>query len=222
MFGVTTPAIQQITAQLQERYDCMVFHATGAGGRSMEKLADSGALAAAVDLTTTEVCDLLMGGVLPAHEDRFGAFIRTRIPYIGSVGALDMVNFGSRDSIPERYHGRVFVEHNPQVTLMRTTPEENVRVGEWLVARLNRMTGPVRFMIPQGGVSSLDQPGEPFYDPEANRALFDTISGQFQQTASRQLIHHPEHINHPDFCRAVVDALEEINPAHGRPSYATI
>ena len=222
MFGVTTPAIQQITAQLQERYDCTVFHATGTGGQSMEKLVDNGVLAAAVDLTTTEVCDLLMGGVLAAHEDRFGAFIRTRVPYVGSVGALDMVNFGSRDSIPERYHGRTFVEHNPQVTLMRTTPEENARAGEWIVTRLNQMTGPVRFMIPQGGVSSLDQPDQPFFDPEANGVLFDTISQRFQKTASRQLIHHPEHINHPDFCRAVVDALEEINPTHRQLQYATI
>jgi len=222
MFGVTTPAIQQITAQLREHYDCMVFHATGTGGQSMEKLVDNGLLAAAVDLTTTEVCDLLMGGVLPAHEDRFGAFVRTRAPYIGSVGALDMVNFGARDSIPERYHGRTFVEHNPQVTLMRTTAEESARVGEWIVARLNRMTGPVRFIIPQGGVSSLDAPGQPFFDPEADQALFDAISRGFRKTASRQLIHSPHHINDPAFCRAVVDAFNAISPPHRSLQYAAL
>ena len=122
MFGVTTTAVQQITGLLEDRYDCLVFHATGTGGRSMEKLADSGMLAAAVDLTTTEVCDLMMGGVFPATEDRFGAFIRSRLPYVGSVGALDMVNFGPRNTVPDRYRDRIFVEHNPQVTLMRTTP----------------------------------------------------------------------------------------------------
>lgn len=222
MFGVTTPAVQQITAQLREMYDCVVFHATGTGGQSMEKLVDNGILAAAIDLTTTEVCDLLLGGVLPAHEDRFGAFVRTRIPYIGSVGAVDMVNFGARDSIPERYHGRTFVEHNPQVTLMRTTAEENARVGEWIVARLNRMTGPVRFIIPQGGVSSLDAPDQPFFDPEADQALFDTISRGFQKTASRQLIHSPNHINDPAFCRAVVEAFDEISPPHRSIRYAAL
>lgn len=222
MFGVTTPAIQQITAQLRERYDCMVFHATGTGGQSMEKLVDNGMLAAAIDLTTTEVCDLLMGGVLPAHEDRFGAFVRTRTPYIGSVGALDMVNFGARDSIPERYHGRTLVEHNPQVTLMRTTAEDNTRVGEWIVTRLNRMTGPVRFIIPQGGVSSLDAPGQPFFDPEADQALFDAISRGFRKTASRQLIHSPHHINDPAFCRTVVDAFNEISPPHRGLQYAAL
>src|SRR3546814_10281954 len=106
MFGVTTMAVQQIVARLEDRYDCLVFHATGVGGRSLEKLADSGLLAAAVDLTTTEVCDMMMGGVFAADEDRFGAFIRTRIPYVGSVGALDMVNFGPRDTVPSAYAGR--------------------------------------------------------------------------------------------------------------------
>ena len=221
MFGVTTPAIQQIMAQLRNRYECMVFHATGTGGQSMEKLVDSGVLTAAIDLTTTEVCDLLMGGVFAAAENRFAAFVRTQIPYVGSVGALDMVNFGSRDSVPNRYRGRTFVEHNPQVTLMRTTPEENVRVGEWIVTRLNEMTGPVRFLIPEGGVSSLDQPDQPFFDPEANRALFDTIGKRFKETTSRRLIRTPDHINDPAFCRTVIDALDEINPAQNFPQHAT-
>ena len=135
MFGVTTPAVQQVASLLEDRYDCLVFHATGTGGRSMEKLADSGLLAAAIDLTTTEVCDMQMGGVFPATEDRFGAFIRTRLPCVVSLGALDMVNFGPRDTVPERYRDRLFVEHNPQVTLMRTTPEENARMGAWIGER---------------------------------------------------------------------------------------
>ncbi|BAR60617.1 hypothetical protein NK6_7466 [Bradyrhizobium diazoefficiens] len=123
MFGVTTPAVQRIAADLREDFECLVFHATGVGGRSMEKLIETGQLAGVIDLTTTEVCDLLMGGVFPATEDRFGAIIRTRAPYVGSVGALDMVNFGAPDTIPERYRGRKFHVHNPQVTLMRTRPK---------------------------------------------------------------------------------------------------
>ena len=137
MFGVTTPGVQQIAAALRSDYECLVFHATGVGGQSMEKLVDSGLLAGVIDITTTEVCDLLMGGVFPATEDRFGAIIRTRIPYVGSVGALDMVNFGAPDTVPERYRGRKLHVHNPQVTLMRTTAEENERIGRWIGERLN-------------------------------------------------------------------------------------
>ena len=127
MFGLTTPCVQAVTAELEAEYDCLVFHATGIGGRSMESLADSGMLAGALDLTTTEVADLLVGGVFPATEDRFGAFIRHPMPYVGSVGALDMVNFGPRDTVPEKFRGRNLVVHNPNVTLMRTTRDENAR-----------------------------------------------------------------------------------------------
>ncbi|WP_422368523.1 ABC transporter permease [Pelagibius sp.] len=212
MFGVTTTAVQQVTAQLEDRYDCLVFHATGTGGRSMEKLADSGLLAAAVDLTTTEICDMMMGGVFAADEDRFGAFIRSGIPYVGSLGALDMVNFGAPDTVPARYRDRFFVEHNPQVTLMRTTADENARMGEWIAGRLNQMSGPVRFLIPEGGVSALDAPGQPFHDPEADLALFDALAGRFQETASRRLIRVAHNINDPAFADAAVAALEEIDP----------
>jgi len=212
MFGVTTQAIQQLTAELDPYYECLVFHATGTGGRSMEKLADSGLIEAAIDLTTTEVCDMMMGGVFPADEDRFGAFIRTGIPWVGSVGALDMVNFGPRDTVPERYRSRVFVEHNPHVTLMRTTAEENSRMGEWIADRINQMNGPVRFIIPQGGVSALDAPGQPFHDPAADKALFDAIKSRFQETSNRRLIITPHNINDPAFTGVVKTALEEISP----------
>ncbi len=212
MFGVTTTAVQQIMARVDDRYDCLVFHATGTGGRSMEKLADSGLLSAAVDLTTTEVCDMMMGGVFPATEDRFGAFIRSRIPYVGSVGALDMVNFGARETVPDRYRNRTFVEHNPQVTLMRTSAEENTRIGEWIAGRLNEMNGPVRFLIPEGGVSALDAPGQPFHAPDANKALFDAIAGTFRETATRRLIRYPHHVNDPAFADAIVEALEDVHP----------
>jgi len=220
MFGVTTQAVQQVVAQLEDRYDCLVFHATGTGGRSMEKLVESGMLTAAIDLTTTEVCDMMMGGVFPADEDRFGAFIRTRIPYVGSVGALDMVNFGARDTVPAQYKDRLFVEHNPTVTLMRTTAQENARMGDWIASRLNEMPGPVRFLIPEGGVSALDAPGQPFHDPAADQALFEAISNRFRQTDTRRLIRVPNNINDPAFAKAAVDALEDINPTKRKSRHA--
>ena len=214
MFGVTTPAVQKIAADLGDDFECLVFHATGVGGRSMEKLVDSGMLAGVVDLTTTEVCDLLMGGVFPATEDRFGAVIRSRVPYVGSVGALDMVNFGKPETIPERYRQRKFHVHNPQVTLMRTTPEENERMGRWIGERLNRMDGPVRFFLPEGGVSALDAAGQPFWDAEADAALFLALERTVRQTSNRQLIRVRRNINEPEFASAIVNALR---PLVGRP-----
>jgi uncharacterized protein (UPF0261 family)/ABC-type branched-subunit amino acid transport system ATPase component len=210
MFGVTTPAVQKIAADLRDEFECLVFHATGVGGRSMEKLVDSGQLAGVIDLTTTEVCDLLMGGVFPATDDRFGAVIRGRVPYVGSVGALDMVNFGAPDTIPERYRQRKFHVHNPQVTLMRTTPEENERMGQWIGERLNQMDGPVRFFLPEAGVSALDAPGQPFWDADADAALFRALERTVRQTANRQLIRIRNNINDPEFAAAVVSAFRPL------------
>ncbi len=210
MFGVTTPAVQKIAAELRDDFECLVFHATGVGGRSMEKLVESGQLAGVIDLTTTEICDLMMGGVFPATEDRFGAVIRSRLPYVGSVGALDMVNFGAPETIPERYRGRKLHVHNPQVTLMRTTVEENERMGRWIGERLNQMDGPVRFFLPEGGVSALDAQGQPFWDPDADAALFRTLERTVRQTGNRQLIRIPKNINDPDFAAAVVSAFRTL------------
>jgi uncharacterized protein (UPF0261 family) len=155
-----------------------------------------------------------MGGVFPATDDRFGAVIRSRVPFIGSDGALDRVNFGAPDTIPERYRQRKFNVHNPQVTLMRTTPEENERMGRWIGEKLNRMDGPVRFFLPEGGVSALDAPGQPFRDPEANAALFTALERSVRQTGNRQLIRIRHHINEPEFASAIVNALR---PLVGRP-----
>jgi uncharacterized protein (UPF0261 family)/ABC-type branched-subunit amino acid transport system ATPase component len=204
MFGVTTPCVDAIVDALEDDFECLVFHATGVGGQSMEKLVDSGALSGVIDITTTEVCDLLVGGVLPATEDRFGAIARTRVPYIGSCGALDMVNFGPMETVPERYRGRTLQIHNPTVTLMRTTPEENTRVGRWIGERLNLMDGPVRFFLPEGGVSALDEPGRAFSDPNADAELFKALEGTVRQTATRKLIRMPEHINDQRFAAAIV------------------
>lgn len=210
MFGVTTPAVMAIVERLRDRYDCMVFHATGAGGRTMEKLADSFMLAGILDITTTEIGDLLFGGVLPATEDRLGAVARTRLPWVGSVGALDMVNFWAFDTVPARYAGRTLYRHNPNVTLMRTNPDECRAIGAWLAERLNRCEGPVRLLIPEKGVSALDVEGGAFFDPEADAALFGAIERTLVQTADRQLIRLPLHINDPAFAKAAADAFLDI------------
>jgi uncharacterized protein (UPF0261 family) len=210
MFGVTTTCVNAVAAALEADFECLVFHATGVGGQSMERLVDSGLLTAVIDITTTEVCDLLCGGVLPATEDRFGAIARTRVPYMGSCGALDMVNFGPMESVPERYRGRTLHVHNPSVTLMRTTPEENVRIGRWIGERLNLMDGPVRFFLPEGGVSALDAPGRPFSDPNADEELFRSLEATVRQTASRRLIRLRKHINDPDFSAEIVSEFHRM------------
>ena len=210
MFGVTTPCVTAIAEHLHGDYDCMVFHATGTGGRTMEKLADGGFLAGVVDITTTEICDFLFGGVLPATEDRLGAIARARIPYVGSVGALDMVNFWAPDTIPPRYDGRNFYKHNPNVTLMRTTADECRHTGEWIGAKLNACDGPVRFLIPEKGVSGLDIEGGAFFDPGADAALFDALETTVRQTDDRRIIRLPLHINDRQFAEAAAAAFLEI------------
>ena len=210
MFGVTTPCVQQVTAALEARFDCLVFHATGTGGQSMEKLVDSGLLAGVIDATTTEIADLLMGGVFAAHEGRLDAIARTKLPYVGSCGALDMVNFGARDTVPAHYQERNLYVHNPQITLMRTTAKENARMGEWIGAKLNACDGPVRFLLPEGGVSLIDAPGQPFHDPEADAALFEALERTMDQTANRRLIRLPHNVNDPEFAKALVDSFLEV------------
>jgi uncharacterized protein (UPF0261 family) len=210
MFGVTTPCVSQIVEKLGDRFECLVFHATGIGGQSMEKLADSGFLAGVLDITTTEVCDLLFGGILPATDERFGFLARSSLPYVGSCGALDMVNFAGKDTVPEKYRHRNLYVHNPQITLMRTTTEENVAMGKWIGARLNRSRGPVRFLLPLGGVSLLDAPGQPFHDPEADEALFAAIESTVQKTDERQVIRVPHAINSPEFSAQAVRHFNEI------------
>jgi len=210
MFGVTTACVQAVVKELESDYDCLVFHATGTGGQSMEKLVDSGLVKALVDVTTTEVCDHLMGGVFSAGEDRFGSVIRTGLPYVGSCGALDMVNFGARDTVPAKYEGRHFHIHNSNVTLMRTTVEENKAMGEWIAAKLNQMTGEVRFLLPLGGVSIIDAPEQPFHDPEADKALFDALEANVIQTDKRKLIKLEHNINDPEFSSAVVQYFKEV------------
>ncbi|MGE3292368.1 MAG: Tm-1-like ATP-binding domain-containing protein [Geminicoccaceae bacterium] len=210
MFGVTTPCVQAVAKALEADHDCLVFHATGTGGRAMEKLVDSGLIAGVIDVTTTEVADFLVGGILACTDDRFGAVARTGIPYVGSLGACDMVNFGALETVPERFRGRNLYVHNPQVTLMRTTPEENTAIGRWIGARLDACPGPLRFLLPEGGVSVIDAPGQPFHDPAADAALFAGIEATLRTRPNRRIERLPHAINAPEFAAALVAAYREV------------
>ena len=210
MFGVTTPAVTQIVERLGDSVETFVFHATGTGGRTMESLIDSGLIEVALDITTTEVCDLLFGGVLPALPTRLDCIARRKIPYVGSLGACDMINFWSPETMPAQYAGRLIYRHNANVTLMRTNEEECAAIGEWIGRKLDACDGPVRFLIPEKGVSALDIEGGPFWDPAADAALFAGIERAARWGGSRQLARVPFHINDAAFADAAVAAFREI------------
>jgi uncharacterized protein (UPF0261 family) len=212
MFGVTTPCVTAVADALRPTVDPVVFHATGTGGRSMEALVDSGLITGVIDVTTTEVCDLLFGGVLPAGPDRFGAIARTKVPCVLSFGACDMVNFWAPETIPERYRGRNLYRHNANITLMRTTADECRQIGAWIGNRLNACDGPLTILIPERGVSALDIEGGAFFDPAADAALFQSLERMLIPTASRRIERLPLHINDPQFAAALVAAWHQIAP----------
>ncbi|MCB0664708.1 MAG: Tm-1-like ATP-binding domain-containing protein [Saprospiraceae bacterium] len=211
MFGVTTQGVNQIKDALENDFEILIFHATGTGGQSMEKLIDSGLINHVIDMTTTEICDLHMGGIMSAGESRMDVILKSKIPYFLSLGALDMVNFGGIETVPEKYRDRLLYRHNPQVTLMRTTAAENELMARWIARKLNRSEGPVRLFIPEKGVSALSVEGQPFYDPEADRALFETLRNELEITSDRRIISLPFSINDPGFTRAVVEEFKKIN-----------
>lgn len=225
MFGVTTPCISQLVPALGDQYDPLVFHATGNGGTSMERLVEDGDISGVLDITLTEIADLLFGGVLACSERRLDSIAQTEVPWIGSAGALDMVNFGARNTIPERYAQRQFVEHNAQVTLMRTTAEENYQMGEWIGRKLNQCAGSVTFIVPLGGFSALDAPGQPFCDPQARAAFVEGLEATLIPTRSRRIIKTPHHINAPEFVTLVTETFNAVmqhqgtshHPAPGKP-----
>ena len=208
MFGVTTPCVTRVRERLEDLgFDCLVFHATGSGGRAMEKLVDSGMIQGVIDATTTEVADEIAGGIMPAGERRFEATLKAEIPFVLSLGAVDMVNFGSVDSVPDEYKSRQLLSHNPQVTLMRTNVEENHAIARWITRKLNQSTAPVTVCVPEGGVSSLDVPKQPFYSAEIRNSLAQEFDQTLQQNSSRRLLRHPDHINSPDFADFLVDTF---------------
>jgi uncharacterized protein (UPF0261 family) len=212
MFGVTTPCVTAVREQLDALgYECLVFHATGTGGRAMEKLVDSGLIAGVLDITTTEVADEIVGGVLSAGPQRFDILIERRVPLVMSLGALDMVNFGAVETVPEQFRNRKLHVHNAQVTLMRTTIDENQRSAQFIAAKLNRSTAPLTLLVPELGVSLLDAPGQPFHDPDADAALFEELERQVNQTADRRIVRLPYNINDPEFAKAIVEHFLLLN-----------
>ena len=210
MFGVTTPCITRARERLEELgYEVLVFHATGTGGQSFEALATGGFLAGALDATTTELADDLVGGVLSAGPDRLEAVGRAGLPQVVSVGALDMVNFGPQDTVPERFAGRTLYVHNPTVTLMRTTPEENAELGRRIARKLRDAKGPTVLFVPLSGVSAIDVEGQPFHDPDADRALFEALR-EGLDGADVEVHELDTDVNDPDFATAMADRLHAL------------
>jgi uncharacterized protein (UPF0261 family) len=204
MFGVTTPCVNRIRALLENAgFEVLAFHATGTGGQAMEQLIKDGFIHAVADITTTELADELVGGVLSAGPHRLEAAGIAGLPQVISVGALDMVNFGTPDSVPHRFHGRMFYQHNPSVTLMRTTKEEAVTLGRMVAEKANASRGDVAILLPLRGISAIDAAGQPFYDPEADGAMFDAI----RSTARVKLIEMDAHINDPEFATRAASEL---------------
>lgn len=210
MFGVTTPCVQAVRELLEADFDTQVFHANGAGGRTLEALAAAGMLRAVVDITTTEVGQHLAGGVCDAGPDRLDAAARHGLPWVGSVGALDMINWGAPPSIPERHKGRTFHVHNANVTLMRSNAQELEAAAHRIAEQLNRASGPVRLLLPVGGLSMIDAPGKAFHDPVANAVLFDTLERLFVASDAHRLLKLPQHINDPLFAAAVAEQLRAV------------
>ena len=206
MFGVTTPCVAAARTLVEAGgFEVLVFHATGTGGRTMEAMIDDGLIAGVLDVTTTELADELVGGVLTAGPDRLTAASLRGVPQVISLGALDMVNFGPPDTVPERFKGRRFYQHNPSVTLMRTTPEENDRLGKTIVEKACAARGPVALLVPLRGVSMIDKEGGPFWWPEADRALFQSIRDTVAPPV--KLIELDLHINDPAFAKAAAETL---------------
>jgi uncharacterized protein (UPF0261 family) len=208
MFGVTTPCIDAARAMLEERgYEVLVFHATGTGGRAMEALVDGGFLAGVLDVTTTELCDDLVGGVLSAGPDRLEAAGRAGLPQVVSLGALDMVNFGARDTVPPQFENRNLYVHNPPVTLMRTTPEESAELGRRIARKLAAATGPVSLFVPLGGVSMIDAEGQPFHDPDADDALFTALRAGLEGS-DVEVVELDHNVNDEAFAQAMADRMD--------------
>src|SRR5437016_69799 len=209
MFGVTTPCVTRARERLEELgYEVLVFHATGAGGQSLEALVRGGFLAGVLDTTTTELADELVGGVLSAGPDRLEAAGAAGVPQVVSLGALDMVNFGPRETVPPKFEGRNLYVHNPTITLMRTTPEECAELGRQIGRKLSAAQGPTVLFVPLKGVSMIDVEGQPFYDADADAALF---AGLHETLADAVEVHEVDtDINDPAFAVAMADRLHEL------------
>lgn len=214
MFGVTTPCIKKAEEYLQSKgYEVLVFHATGTGGKTMEALIKGGFIKGVLDITTTEWCDELFGGVLNAGSERLEAAGACGVPQVVSVGALDMVNFGPMDTVPAQYKDRNLYKHNPTVTLMRTTVEENRKLGEVIAEKLNKAKSATVLMLPLKGVSAIDGEGQPFYAPEEDKVLFDTLRSNVGSNV--ELIEMDNNINDDEFALAAAKKLIELVEKNG-------
>ena len=206
MFGNTTVCVEAAKAIIEEAgYEVLVFHATGTGGRTMESLIETGMVAGVLDVTTTEWADQVVGGVLPGGPNRLDAAARGGVPAIVTPGCLDMVNFWAPDTVPEKFKDRTFYPHNPNITLMRTTPEECRQLGRAIAERLNKSRGPVTVLIPLQGLSVIDAPDGPFWWPEANQALFDTLKENLRKDIP--VVELDCNVNDPDFSRQCAETL---------------
>jgi uncharacterized protein (UPF0261 family) len=206
MFGVTTPCVEAARKIVEaEGMDVLVFHATGTGGMTMESFIADGMIRGVLDITTTELADELVGGVLSAGKDRLTAAGLRGVPQVISLGALDMVNFGPPDTVPEKFQGRRFYQHTPSVTLMRTTPEENDRLGKEIAEKASAAQGPTAVLVPLRGVSAIDREGQPFWWPEADQALFQSLRNWVSPHV--QLIELDLHINDPQFAEMASQTL---------------
>ncbi|GKU99209.1 hypothetical protein SLEP1_g12087 [Rubroshorea leprosula] len=212
MFGVTTPCVNAVKERLQkEGYETMVFHATGVGGKAMESLVKEGYIQGVLDITTTEVADYVVGGVMACDSSRFDVIIEKKIPLVLSVGALDMVNFGPKDTVPPNFQQRKIHVHNDQVSLMRTTVDENKNFAEFIANKLNKSSSKICVCLPQKGVSALDAQGKPFCDPEATSVLLNELQRLIQENEDRQVKSYPYHLNDPEFADALVDSFLKIS-----------
>jgi uncharacterized protein (UPF0261 family) len=206
MFGVTTTCVTMVREKLEQAgYEVLVFHATGSGGQAMESLISAGFIAGVADITTTEWCDELVGGVLSAGQTRLEAAAKASIPQVVSCGALDMVNFWAIDTVPPRFKKRILYKHNANVTLMRTIPQECAELGRIIASKVNQATGPTALFIPLKGVSAIDKEGQPFYLPEADAALFEALRRNIRPPV--ELIELDMHINDPEFAAAMAERL---------------
>lgn len=205
MFGVTTPCVEQARKLIEPNREVLVFHAVGTGGRTMEAMIRDGLFAGVLDLTTTELADELVGGILSAGKDRLTAAALRGTPQVISLGALDMVNFGPRETMPDRFKDRRFYQHNANVTLMRTTPEENDALGKEIAEKASAARGPTAILVPLKGVSAIDKEGGPFWWPEADRALFQSLRNWVGPTV--KLIELDAHINDREFAEAAARTL---------------
>jgi uncharacterized protein (UPF0261 family) len=209
MFGVTTPCVEVARGVMEQAgYEVLVFHATGTGGQTMESFVHDGLIRGVLDLTTTELADELVGGVLTAGRDRLTAAGLRGVPQVVSLGALDMVNFGPPETVPEKFKGRRFYQHNPTVTLMRTTPDENDKLGKEIAEKCSAARGPTAVLVPLRGVSAIDREGQPFWWPEADRALFESLRGWMSPHV--RLVELDMHINDRAFAETAARTLLEI------------